>query len=150
MANKERKHIYRYRKSSLIYKLDQNYEHQSSITGVSFQHERFTLSAEGLIVVNKGYAWNGCSPKFSFFTMIFGTPEGDIHPEKEVPRTYYASLVHDVLYQFSGDITATGQLARKDVDREFYKLLKAHQFLPAFIYYLAVRTFGGLFWDGSG
>ncbi len=37
-------------------------------------------------------------------------------------KTYYASLVHDVFYQFAKEVRSL--VKRKEVDREFYGILK--------------------------
>jgi len=59
-------------------------------------------------------------------------------------KTYNASLIHDVFYQFSKDIKSF--INRKEVDREFYIILKEHDFRFAKVYYRVVRLLGWLFW----
>jgi hypothetical protein len=94
---------------------------------------------DGELIIKEGYAWNGCSPSKSYWSLfVLGTPDGvtDITTGKQ--KAYYASLVHDALCQYEF-------IERKHADRIFYELLKDAEFLPAIIYYLAVRLFGRRF-----
>jgi hypothetical protein len=59
-------------------------------------------------------------------------------------KTYFASLVHDVFYQFSHEVKPF--VRRKEVDQEFYAILKRDGFRFARLYYTAVRLFGWMFW----
>ena len=76
--------------------------------------------------------------------MIIGTPEGEINPETGKSKTYYASLIHDALYQFSEDLK--DKISRRQADKEFHEMLRAEKFRPADIYYAAVRIFAGQLW----
>ena len=134
----------RYRKNNLVYILGEDYERKSSILDVGYKNDWISISPEGHIHVKKGYAWNGCSPKINFLDMIIGTPEGEINPETGKPKTYYASLIHDALYQFSEDFK--DKISRRQADKEFHEMLKAEKFRPADLYYAAVRMFSGQFW----
>lgn len=88
------------------------------------------------------YAWDGCTPKFSTWDIAFGIPDGIPHPRTRKPKAYYASLMHDVLYQFlEMDLPVT----RRDADCIFLDLLARDDFGPRRIYFLAVRLFGGGF-----
>ena len=62
------------------------------------------INENGKITVKaneKGYSWDGCSPKKSFFNLfIFGTPDGHIDYRTNLPFTHDASLFHDALYQY--------------------------------------------------
>jgi hypothetical protein len=131
-----------------IYCIRYDYKHQSSITGHAFDNEWFKLEADGMVTIKgsnkKGYAWDGCSPKFKIWDIYFGTWEAVLNPETGQSKTYYASLVQDVLYQFNRQIK--DPINRKDVDREFYKILKDNQFRLAKAYYIAVRLFGWVDW----
>lgn len=90
----------------------------------------------GELTIKAGYAWNGCSPKKKFFDLFyFGTSDGVIDVETGHQKAYYASLVHDCLYQYQ-------LIERKHADRIFYKLLHEAEFAPAKLYYLAVKWFG--------
>lgn len=79
------------------------------------------LIADGYIVIKKGYAWNGCT--------------GAIDTDK----TYIASCIHDVLYQFNA-------VPRSMADKVFKQVLQKNGFLFAKIYYFAVRLFGWMFY----
>jgi hypothetical protein len=92
----------------------------------------------------KGYAWDGCSPKFQILDLIFGTPDGAISENTGKAVTYYASMVHDVLYQFHDEFGK--KISRKQVDLIFIDELEKGQFIPARMYYLMVRALGGIYW----
>lgn len=95
--------------------------------------------------------------------MVFGTPEGAIPTKEErliiertlgtisqsgmvakSRRTFYASLIHDCLYQIAED--HADSLDRRVVDEIFLDLLEVFRFRPAKLYYSVVRLLGGLFW----
>ncbi|MDP3042337.1 MAG: hypothetical protein Q8N62_06425 [Candidatus Omnitrophota bacterium] len=132
-----------------IYCLRENYSHQSAITGREFENEWFKLAADGLILIkgtnHKGYAWDGCSPKFKIKDIYIGVPEAVLNFTTGQSKTYYASLVHDVFYQFSKKVRPFIQ--RKEVDREFYAILKRDNFRFAALYYFFVRILGWIWWD---
>lgn len=97
------------------------------------------------IIINGGYAWDGCSPKFDVFGILIGTPEGSPR-NGDFPSTYHASLVHDSMYQHYVALSKLG-ISRYDMDREFYEQMKAHG-TPLYmrsIYYYAVRAFGWIY-----
>lgn len=146
-----------------LYKLPENYEWES---GLSIPEDRvfrdrdgtirLILEREGRITITRGYAWNGCSPKLLVLDLLFGTPEGAVHARTERPKTYYASMVHDALYQF---LPKGLPLTRRQADAIFLRLLRESDFSPAVVYWLAVRLFGSLVsrglrmkrsWEGSG
>lgn len=102
---------------------------------------RLVLEPGGTITVTRGYAWNGCSPKFRLLDLLVGTPEGVVNARTGQRKTYYASLVHDALYQFLGDGLP---LSRAQCDRAFLLLMRESGFRLAGIYWLAVRAFGGV------
>ena len=74
----------------------------------------------------KGYAWDGCSPKIKIKDIYMGVPEAVLNFGTGQSKTYYASLVHDVFYQFSKKVRSF--IKRKEVDREFYAILKRDNF----------------------
>ena len=122
---------------------------------------RLSINTTGLITVHAGYAWDGCSPKFTVRNSktIIGTPEGLLYLDKTLGKnhrrkTYYASLVHDALYQFLDEAAASAATThtnnqplytRQQADRCFHALLKETHFLWAGVYFAAVRVFGGRF-----
>jgi hypothetical protein len=86
-------------KKAWLYKLDK--EHKVFIPvliSVNFSND-WVVIKNGHVVIRKGYAWDGCSPKFGVFGLFnIGVPDGALRLGK--PWTYYASVVHDVLCQF--------------------------------------------------
>jgi hypothetical protein len=131
-----------------IYCIKENYRYQSSITEREFENEWFKLDPDGEIIIkgtnNQGYAWDGCSPKFKIKDIYIGIPEAVLNFDTGQSKTYFASLVHDVFYQFSKDVRAF--VKRKEVDREFYAILKRNNFRFVRLYYLFVRLFGWIWW----
>jgi len=104
--------------------------------------KRLEIRQNGEIKVLKDYAWDGCTPKFCLLDLIFGVPDGVVHERTKRPKTYYASLVHDALYQFLDDGLP---LSRKEADLCFLRLMQESDFVLSKPYYFAVRCFGGIF-----
>lgn len=131
-----------------VYCIKEDYRYQSSIKGSAFDSEWFKLEEDGTVIVKgsnkEGYAWDGCSPKIKIKDVYFGTPEAVMNFETGKSKTYYASLIHDVFYQFSTDLKSF--ISRKEIDREFYIILKENKFRLAKLYYGVVRLLGWLFW----
>jgi hypothetical protein len=133
-----------------LFRLSNNFSWQSKLIikqDYAFKDKngsvRLILEQGGKISVTRGYAWNGCSPKFCCFDLLVGSPDGVVDDRTEKPKTYYASLVHDAMYQFLPDgIPVT----RRDADRCFLMLMEETGFRPRLIYYLVVRILGGLVW----
>jgi len=68
------------------YQLEQDYEHRTGIyTRDGIKTDYYELKNDGLLVINKGYAWDG--------------PSGGV----DTANFMRASLVHDVLCQAIGD-----------------------------------------------
>jgi catechol 2,3-dioxygenase-like lactoylglutathione lyase family enzyme len=72
---------------------------------------------------------------------LVGTPEGVVNARTGQRKTYFASLVHDALYQFRSDGLP---LSRAQADRCFLFLMRESGFLLAPVYWAAVRVLGGL------
>lgn len=138
-------------KVNWLYRLDKDFVWESGFRipeGIKCIDEkkgkvRLLITKEGVFTVKKGYSWNGCSPKFCFLDINFGTPDGAVHAETGRPKTYFASMIHDVLYQFRDQIDP---IKRRDADSFFLDLMKDSDFLWARLYWLAVRVFGRLVW----
>lgn len=139
---------------SWLYRLD---EHHPWKCGLTFDRDyvyydakkekvRLIIEAEGWITVMKGYSWNGCSPKFCLFDLNIGTPDGVVHKCTGRPKTYYASLVHDALYQF---LREKCPVSRRQADAFFLQLMKDDDFCLRHIYWLGVRLFGWIVWAGK-
>lgn len=103
---------------------------------------RLVIERDGRITITRGYAWDGCTPKFCLFDILTGVPDGVVHERTGKPKTYFASLIHDALYQFLPDGLP---FTRKDADEFFLRLMAESDFSPRWIYWAAVRLFGGLF-----
>ena len=102
------------------YTLPENYNYYNErLKNVYYSSDWLHIS-NGYITIDKGYSWNGCSyvPDFK--------------------GTYYASLVHDALYQYKVD--------RKIADLVFYDLMKRDNFKLKWIYYKGVYFFGKFFY----
>lgn len=92
----------------------------SRLKGITFYCEWGSI-VDGVLTIKKNYSWDG-------ITLAFDSQE-----------TYYASLVHDFLYQF--------RCTRKYVaDLVFYTQLNEDNFPFAKEYYLAVAVFGAPFY----
>lgn len=98
-----------------------------------------SIDDEGVITIEQGYAWDGCSPKWSLFGRIIGTPDGSPSPLTGFPRTYFASLVHDALCQFADDPAMP--FTRAQIDQIFYDILQEDGWPAARLYYTAVRAY---------
>ena len=99
---------------------------------------RLIVEASGSITVLARYAWNGCSPKFCIFDILWGTPDGVVHALTGRPKTYFASMVHDALCQFC---KYGLPYDRRQVDGFFLDLMQESGFKLARVYWLAVRAF---------
>lgn len=119
------------------WKLPEDYTTTISDKTIIFGNKWVNIQ-NGTMRISKGYAWDGCTPKWRIKKLMFGIPDGKIDPETGKQMCYYASLVHDVLYQFViGD--------RKDADEEFLKRMKG--FIHRRQYYYAVRHWGWIGWN---
>jgi len=134
-----------------VYKFVQveNYQIKTDFINRAFEKEFLKIDDDGIITLlasfEKGYAWDGCSPKGNFIDITWGTPDGMLDIKTLKPKTYYASMIHDVLYQYKD----FHQITRKETDQLFYKMLKDANFKLAGLYYAVVRIGGGLYgkWD---
>jgi len=123
---------------------------QTNITGIEYKNPDGWLEIDttGRIYLNTschdGYAWDGCTPKFVLLDLLIGTPDGQLDYGTEKPISYFASMTHDMLYQFKKEVP----LSRKDSDRLFYLILKDAGFFWRGLYYGIVRIFGGFLFPG--
>ena len=136
-----------------LYRLERNFTWESSHPipdDLVFRDKtgevRLIIDTDGRITVTEGYAWNGCSPKVCVFDFLVGTPEGVVHAGTGRRKTYFASLVHDALYQF---LPEGLPYRRRDADRFFLVLLGESEFAPRWPYWAAVRLFGGFVWRAT-
>ena len=139
----------RYNKDIQLYILTSDIGYNTSIQGYSKiindknNNPILKIDSNGCLYIFKGYAWNGCSPKFKFGNLIIGTPEGE-EDSNGYPKTYWASLIHDALYQLSE--YTFNKSDRKIADNIFLSLLQKNDFKYATIYFNMVRLFGWMFW----
>jgi hypothetical protein len=103
---------------------------------------RMVIARDGVITIFPRYSWDGCSPKFSLLDLYIGTPDGAIHAVTGKPKTYYASLFHDALYQY---YRRGGPYSLKEADGIFLHIMKKHDFRLRMLYYVAVRLFGAAY-----
>jgi hypothetical protein len=111
-------------------------------------YEWLSISEDGTIRVkgsnSKGYAWDGCTPKKNCLHITWGNFDGQIKRFGKgdyKPYTYYASMIHDVLYQYKRCAPVT----RKEADRLFLYMLKEAGFMWDGLFYAGVRAFGWLY-----
>lgn len=135
-----------------LYELDKNFVWNSNIPVPedlffkdSDEQIRLIIETDGKITVTRGYRWNGCSPKFYAFDLVFGTPDGVTHSKSGHPKTYEASLIHDALYQF---LKTDAPYNRKEADACFLELMTSSDFALRYLYWGVVRILGWLFWHG--
>ena len=107
---------------------------------------RLIIEVGGRLTVTRGYAWNGCSPKICFLDILLGTPDGAIYGPTEKPKTYFASMVHDALYQF---LCTKTPITRTQADDCFLRLMAESTFVLRHVYWFAVRVFGCFVWRGK-
>lgn len=83
----------------------------------------------GILVILKGYEWDGCTPKILLFKRLWGVPD--------FKGTWKASLVHDFLIEYCSQHS----LSRKKIDCAFQEILKQKKFILRFVYANAVHLF---------
>ncbi len=129
-----------------LMKISEPFTCQTGIKGYSFKNEWIEITPDGTLTIfaseeeGKEYAWDGCTPKLCVFGRVIGTPDGRIGADGR-PITWKASLVHDALYQF----IQYHKIPRKQIDDLFLANLREADFQAAWLYWAAVRTFGGIF-----
>lgn len=140
----------RYTTGTRYYHLTTCYSRQTGIAGYAYQLPytgipgAVSIAEDGLLAIDAGYRWDGCSPKWEFSDMVFGTPEGILDNASGKSKTYYASLVHDALYQLSAHTFSNNE--RVIADNLFYTMLREADFKAAALYHAVVKTFGRYLW----
>ena len=93
---------------------EEDYRYKTKILeGRSCNFNWLKIVPDGIITVkgtfDRGYASDGCTPKYNFLHITWGNFDGKFikHDKDELntqhyyrPLTYFASMVHDVLYQY--------------------------------------------------
>ena len=103
-----------------IYKLENDYHYYNDkLVGIELATE-YVFIYNGYVTIKKGYSWNGCNfvPDFK--------------------GTYYASLLHDALYQY--------KIKRSIADKIFLDIMRRDKFVGGWVYYKGVRIFGWIFY----
>lgn len=133
----------RNKKSLWIFSLDKQYcRLEPALRNYPFNSEWLKITPKGQIIIEKGYSWNGCSPKKSIFDIfIVGTFDGYLEKETGKPKLYEATLVHDALYQYYG----YHGIPRKVIDILFLDMMREKYFRHSYLYYLTVRIIGRTF-----
>ena len=137
------------RKNEKVWKFvhQKNFKYKTDVLkGREFDSEWLSISQKGKITVKgkngDGYAWDGCTPKVNKFDITWGNFDGKLirfKPRDYKPMTYYASMIHDVLYQYKSEAPVT----RKEADIIFKDMLEEVKFKWRRLFYLGVRWFGG-------
>lgn len=83
----------------------------------------------GVLTIKKGFVWDGCTPKFRLFGVIFGVPD--------FKETYDASLIHDFLIKTS----PFHKMSRKTMDDIFEYFLRLNNFKYTWLYANAVHLY---------
>ncbi len=98
-----------------------------------------TTSGQITVKANQdGYSWDGCTPKRSVLNLfIVGVPDGHIDYRTMMPYTYYASLVHDALYQYLNSVP----VSKDKIDLLFLEMLG--DFKLRKLYHFFVKHLGG-------
>ncbi len=136
-----------------LYRAERNYSWDSGLKVPNDQifvdatgKVRLIIETNGRLTVTRGYSWNGCSPKFCFLDLLIGTPDGVVDSNTGRPKTYFASMVHDALYQF---LRSDSPINRRQADDCFLRLMTASHFFLRYLYWVAVRLGGRLVWYGK-
>ena len=98
--------------------------------------------ANSVLTVKAGYAWDGASPSGLFWD----TWDGPMCEEEELPLTYWATLLHDAIYQYIREIAEVLgwpiRRVRRRGDKSFLDEMRKKKFDYSRLYYRAVRAFG--------
>ncbi len=125
-----------------------DYEYKSNLLNRTCDFNWLSISADGTITVKgshkNGYTWDGCTPKKNFAHITWGNFDGQLYRFKKgdyKPYAYYASMIHDVLYQYKRCVPVT----RKETDKIFHEMLKDAGFMWAGVFYIGVRALGWIY-----
>jgi hypothetical protein len=119
------------------YKLPAAYQlEHPTFKHVVFSNEFLTIGG-GVLSIEAGYCWDGCSPKTNILGLFeIGTPDGI--QRHGLPWLYYPSLVHDVLCQFRHRLP----FSKDQATGIFSDLMNDTKWPLATLYTSAVHKFG--------
>lgn len=130
-----------------LYTLSDDYQYatgKSIAKPVLFSDERGTawlmIDEDGVMTIAAGYSHDGCSPKYVIRGRVVGIPDGKVCPFCQLPETYYASLVHDVLCQFAEHPDMPWP--RAEIDEIFHDVMRRDKFKWAGQYNWGVVNLG--------
>lgn len=83
----------------------------------------------GVLHIKEGFTWDGCTPKFRIFGIIFGVPDFN--------ETYRASAIHDFLINHEDEHS----MSRYEMDMIFDKLLQEDNFKYRCLYTTGVNLY---------
>jgi hypothetical protein len=109
------------------YQLVKDYDVAVDIIGETIDSDYIKLTADGMLTVKKGYAWDG--------------PSGPTIDTKDSMR---GALIHDALYQSMRDHGLDRSKYKAVADTEFRKACEEDgmSWLRAFYFYYGVKLFG--------
>lgn len=122
---------------------------KTNLTGRSFEAYWLQIFPDGKMLIKcsnqGGYSWDGCTPKWKVGDKIWGTPDGRTDPSTGKPITYYASMVHDVLFHYGLLTDKQLPISRHEADKLFVLLLREAKFRWWPFYQMGVRAGGGFY-----
>lgn len=113
--------------------------HAARISFRDYRNREWVRIEGDVMIIRKGYRWNGASPKRWVLFRWVGTPD--------FPGTLLATLVHDVCFQFFRTYYWPEALGFVASNTLFQQIMKAAGFRWFNTYHGAVRDFGKLFTD---
>ena len=134
-------------KNFWVFKISEPITINTLIKDVEFENEWILLLPDGDVTVKASsetpFCWDGATPKFNILDIVIGTPDGVVDMHTGKAKTYYATLLHDALYQFA----PRGLVSRKQADKIMLEEMRKTKFKPRLIYYAVIRLLGGLWWN---
>lgn len=135
----EASHVWRYQ-------LDNQFVRPApTLAGVQFTGKWLSVR-DGVITVQAGYAWDGCSPSWYLPLLGWvGVPDGPTGKDG-LPQSYYPTLVHDALCQFRSalavDKVTVVQLLRQMLLEYGFPSWRAHLYASV-VYWLGPQNWPG-------
>jgi hypothetical protein len=129
-----------------LFKATRSHTIKTSVLGHLYSNDYIEVLKDGTVTVKASNRYpvytDGCSPKFLVLGLwVVGTPDGPINCDTGYPQTFWASAIHDILYQALGLHT----LSRKECDQIFKDALSEVGFAWPNTYYYGLRLVGGLY-----